>query len=600
MFHGDGYESMTLPIPTFSSSILKSGGLDYLSVGNSPIIETNFTSGSPLITASTMESESFNVTVNPYSGDGGDLYEVPLSIIIVLSLLYGGISATALIGNLLVLWIVMVSRRMRTVTNMFIANLALADIIIGLFAIPFQFQAALLQRWNLPDFMCAFCPFVQVLSVNVSVFTLSAIALDRYKAVLFPLSARVSKRKATWAILSIWSLGIGLALPTELDYKVIQIMDKGSPKPFCTNLGLSPTFRTYYTLGIVVVQYFFPLIIITGAYAHMATKLWGTTAPGNKEELRDAVVLRNKKKVIKMLALVVLLFALCWLPLQTYYFLQTLIPSINAYQYINIIWFCFHWLAMSNSCYNPFIYAIYNDKFQREFRTRLWCFQRWRRSGEDTQYSEASDFDRSKIRASFRFTNNRSMRQNHNSIYSSGRTTTTSEFRRNSSCHSRRSGLNSQRLSCDRTGSSPLRQTNICRLSPEQDSCAGGSSRYPSSGESRYCGGRCSISAMESNGARKESIYLDQKRRISESGSAMVVDFKGDSIKNKIVLQKNGSPSVGRRYSSVDTNKFKNTKIEIANGGGCHPFRSTNMNAMTVVSSDTSFRLLKTRNVVVL
>lgn len=47
-------------------------------------------------------------------------------------------------------------------TNFFIANLALADVIIGLFAIPFQFQAALLQRWNLPDFMCPFCPFFQV------------------------------------------------------------------------------------------------------------------------------------------------------------------------------------------------------------------------------------------------------------------------------------------------------------------------------------------------------------------------------------------------------------------------------------------------------
>jgi len=76
-------------------------------------------------------------------------------------------------------------------------------------------------------------------------------------------------------------------------------MDKGKLKPFCANLGLSPTFRTYYTLGIVIIQYFFPLIIITGAYAHMATKLWGTTAPGNKEESRDAVVLRNKKKARK-------------------------------------------------------------------------------------------------------------------------------------------------------------------------------------------------------------------------------------------------------------------------------------------------------------
>jgi leucokinin receptor len=49
-----------------------------------------------------------------------------------------------------------------------------------------QFQAALLQRWNLPYFMCPFCPFVQVLSVNVSIFTLTAIAVDRHRAILEP------------------------------------------------------------------------------------------------------------------------------------------------------------------------------------------------------------------------------------------------------------------------------------------------------------------------------------------------------------------------------------------------------------------------------
>ena len=51
----------------------------------------------------------------------------------------------------------------------------------------FQFQAALLQRWNLPWFMCGFCPFVQALSVNVSVFTLTAIAVDRHRAIINPL-----------------------------------------------------------------------------------------------------------------------------------------------------------------------------------------------------------------------------------------------------------------------------------------------------------------------------------------------------------------------------------------------------------------------------
>lgn len=66
------------------------------------------------------------------------LYDVPVSIIVLLSIFYGTISVMAVVGNTLVIWIVTSSRRMRNVTNCYIANLALADIVIGLFSIPFQ------------------------------------------------------------------------------------------------------------------------------------------------------------------------------------------------------------------------------------------------------------------------------------------------------------------------------------------------------------------------------------------------------------------------------------------------------------------------------
>lgn len=65
-------------------------------------------------------------------------YQVPTGIVVLLSMFYGGISLVAVIGNALVIWIVASSRNMHSVTNYFIANLALADIIIGLFSIPFQ------------------------------------------------------------------------------------------------------------------------------------------------------------------------------------------------------------------------------------------------------------------------------------------------------------------------------------------------------------------------------------------------------------------------------------------------------------------------------
>ena len=100
-------------------------------------------------------------------------------MILFLSLCYGLISLLSLSGNILVIAVVAFTRSMHNVTNFYIANLASADVIIAVFCVPFQFQAALLQRWDLPEFMCAICPFAQELSLNVSIFTLVTISLDR-------------------------------------------------------------------------------------------------------------------------------------------------------------------------------------------------------------------------------------------------------------------------------------------------------------------------------------------------------------------------------------------------------------------------------------
>ncbi|CAK9816225.1 RYamide receptor [Anthophora quadrimaculata] len=302
-------------------------------------------------------------------------YEVPMVILVILSMLYGTISVLAVVGNGLVMWIIATSRRMQNVTNYFIANLAFADIIIGLFAIPFQFQAALLQRWNLPYFMCAFCPFVRALSVNVSIFTLTAIAIDRHRAILKPLSAKPSKLTAKVIIAGIWILAVGLATPMAIALRVIMVPESRSDspdhyKPFCIHVNLSDTSMLIYTGLLVFLQYLTPLSIISCVYVRMALKLWGNKAPGNAEDSRDVNLMKNKMRVIKMFIIVVALFAICWLPLQTYNVFQYFNPEINEYKYIHYIWFFCDSLAMSNSCCNPFIYGIYNEKFKREFQQR--------------------------------------------------------------------------------------------------------------------------------------------------------------------------------------------------------------------------------------
>ncbi|XP_076369204.1 RYamide receptor-like isoform X2 [Tachypleus tridentatus] len=327
----------------------------------------------PTISSENVTSHSQdNVTLSQRAGI--EIYEVPVGVISLLSVGYGTVSLLAVLGNFCVLWIVATSLRMQTVTNFFIANLSCADIIIGLFSIPFQFQAALLQRWVLPEFMCAFCPFVQTLSVNVSIFTLAAIALDRYRAVMYPLKARTTKLRAKFVILGIWAFAATASVPYALALRVTYVYDpmtENYTKPFCDSVGVPQWVWKTYNPILVCLQYFFPLFVISYAYGKMCLKLKDSQAPGNAEGVRDAGILRNKRKVIKMLVIVVVLFALCWLPFQTYNLLQEIFPEINNYKYINVIWFSCHWLAMSNSCYNPFIYAIYNERFKREFKHKF-------------------------------------------------------------------------------------------------------------------------------------------------------------------------------------------------------------------------------------
>ena len=59
-------------------------------------------------------------------------------VILFLSVLYGTISIISVFGNALIIIVVFRSKRMQCVTNFFISNLAVADVVIGLFATPFQ------------------------------------------------------------------------------------------------------------------------------------------------------------------------------------------------------------------------------------------------------------------------------------------------------------------------------------------------------------------------------------------------------------------------------------------------------------------------------
>jgi len=134
--------------------------------------------------------------------------------------------------------------------------------------------------------------------VNVSVFTLTAIAVDRHRAIVAPLrGARPSSLRARLTLASIWVLGGGLALPMTIAMRVTQLEQGDTSKPFCYNVNLSQEQMMMYRRVLVALQYFVPLCVISAVYARMGFRLWGSRAPGNAENMRDANLLKNKKRV---------------------------------------------------------------------------------------------------------------------------------------------------------------------------------------------------------------------------------------------------------------------------------------------------------------
>ena len=110
-------------------------------------------------------------------------------------LLYIPIFVFAVLGNGTVCYIVQSTPRMRTVTNYFIANLAVGDIVMTLFCVPFTFVSIfVLGYWPFGIAVCYLVNYSQAVSVLVSAYTLVAISIDRYIAIMWPLRPRITKR----------------------------------------------------------------------------------------------------------------------------------------------------------------------------------------------------------------------------------------------------------------------------------------------------------------------------------------------------------------------------------------------------------------------
>ncbi|XP_065087020.1 neuropeptide SIFamide receptor-like isoform X2 [Ochlerotatus camptorhynchus] len=303
-------------------------------------------------------------------------YELRYGLVgtVLLSVAYALIFIVGLLGNISVVIVVKKSTLMRSPTNRFIVNLAYADLLVNFLCLPFTLIGNLYPAWILGVFFCKTVSYMQGVSVSASVNTLMAISIERCVAISFPISGTITTRQYRAIVSVIWMIALGINLPWLFVFTLKPIGIPGSLAQICTELWPSPASESWYFLfANLFLCYLGPLIVISICYVI----IWKNVA--YRKLPRDLIISRknevynrSKVKVIKMVFVVIITFAISWLPLYAIFcfvkFAGDLIYDESVQAIIFGILPVAQWLGAANSCINPILYAFMNRKFRAGFR----------------------------------------------------------------------------------------------------------------------------------------------------------------------------------------------------------------------------------------
>ncbi|XP_040908436.1 adenosine receptor A2b [Toxotes jaculatrix] len=295
------------------------------------------------------------------------------------------IAVLSISGNILVCWAVAINTTLKNATNYFLVSLAVADILVGCLAIPFAITISI--GIHLDFYGCLFLACFVLVLTQSSIFSLLAIAIDRYLAVKIHLRYKelMTGKTAREIIAILWILSfvIGLIPFFGWNRKHLCCINSSSETNNTTNTGLVSCKLTCLFESVVDMQYmvyfnFFvcvllPLLIMLGIYLKIFTvarkqlRQIELKCVGNGDSHHHGL-LQKEIRAAKSLSIIVGLFAICWLPVHILNCLTLFYDELkkpDVVMYVAII------LSHANSAVNPIIYAYRIQDFRNTFRKIL-------------------------------------------------------------------------------------------------------------------------------------------------------------------------------------------------------------------------------------
>ncbi|XP_076832584.1 growth hormone secretagogue receptor a [Brachyhypopomus gauderio] len=272
-------------------------------------------------------------------------------------------------GNLMTILVVTKYKDMRTTTNLYLSSMAFSDLLIFL-CMPLDLYRIWRYRpWNLGNVLCKLFQFISECCTYSTILNITALSVERYFAICFPLRAKVvvTKGRVRGVILVLWILSFVSAGPVFVLVGVEHENGTNSQETNeckATELALRSGLLTSM-VWVSSVFFFLPVFCLTVLYSLIGRKLWKrkkeTTGPSLSS--RD----KNNRQTVKMLAVVVFAFVLCWLPFHVGRYLiskssQAVSPIMSLItQYCSIVSFVLFYLS---AAINPVLYNIMSKKYR--------------------------------------------------------------------------------------------------------------------------------------------------------------------------------------------------------------------------------------------
>ncbi|NXP55266.1 CCR2 protein, partial [Heliornis fulica] len=278
----------------------------------------------------------------------------------VLPPLYSLVVIFGLIGNMLVVLILVKYKRLKSMTDIYLLNLAVSDLLF-VFSLPFWAYYAV-HDWIFGDALCRILSGVYLLGFYSGIFFIILLTLDRYLAIVHAVFA-LKARTVTYSILTsivTWAVALFASVPGIVFHKT----QKENSRYTCSAhypISSAVDWKYSYTLKMNILGLVIPMLIMIFSYSQIIKTLWRC-----KNE--------KKQKAVRLIFMIMIVYFIFWTPFHISSFLHTFQNSLfkpnceiksqleKAIQVTETI-------SMIHCCINPVIYAFVGEKFRKYLYT---------------------------------------------------------------------------------------------------------------------------------------------------------------------------------------------------------------------------------------